>query len=237
MEIGKNMDIKKIKNIISRHDCIKPIFWTIILILSLLALVPFFSWLVKEDCTEIFSDLAIPILTLLIAYIAWIQLKGIYNNSKTDMLIRINQLLRDDNISKAMKILREIRFGIENEFIQNDPNKITLSEIRKKCRQGIIEKIGLEIKNRSDNTEKEIQLENVDLVNFLNTIEVVCYLCQKNYISSEDIEELFNHELSYYFEIFKPYIDRLRGERPSGETIYCEVEKLYEKIQCKKFCS
>ena len=181
--------------------------------------------------------------TGLLALIAWVQLRGIYNNSKADMLLRINQLLRDDRISNAMIILRKIELDIEKGLKNSDP-KSSYFEFRRNYRDKILEKVGQAIKDSYDGETNDNLLENKTVIKnnktlkeFLNTIEVICYLCNKKYISSEDVEELFNHELTRYFCIFEPYMDSLKRERPDGETIYGEFRELHKKIKCKILCN
>jgi len=203
-----------------------------------------FYYLVSNNNSEIscYLQYITALSTGLIALIAYVQLRGIYNNSKADMLLRINKLLRDDRISNAMIIVRKIELDIEKNLKNSDP-KSNYSEFRKNHRDKILEKVGQEIKHSyaretNDNLlEDEMVIKNnKTLKEFLNTIEVVCYLCNKKYISSEDVEELFNNELTRYFCIFEPYMESLKAERPDGETIYSEFKEVYKKIQCKNLC-
>jgi hypothetical protein len=76
----------------------------------------------------------------------------------------------------------------------------------------------------------------VILINFLNGIENICYLCNKNYISSDDVEEFFEHELPYFLDVFEAYIkyaQELYDSNHDNEP-YSEFNHLVAKIRCKK---
>lgn len=231
------------------YEWVRIILWTILLvaiIFILLCVFALFEWVCLYDVEPNldFHNGYLIILTALIAVIAWVQLKGLYNNSKADMLLRISQLLRGESALEALTIVRTIRLDIEEEIKKEKNEPVDIIEFRKKHEKEIIEKIGEKIKDLLANKEVEkIETENkkskmnteteirnqVKLINFLNLIEDVCYLCRKKYISSEDIEELLGHELTFYFEIFTPHMVNKRGDG----TLYCEFEKVYKKIKCK----
>ncbi len=174
------------------------------------------------------------VLTALIAIIAWVQLKGLYENSKADMLLRIDRNLRNAEAIKAMTIIRQFRFEIEKEIAAQNEIKVDFSKVRKEYKKEIETKTGQKIK-RFLLDYSFSQHEQIVLINFLNTIENICYLCNKNYTSSHDVEEFFEYELPYYFDIFEPYIQYTQEQYDSNDNnkAYSQFRSVVKKIRCR----
>lgn len=241
---------------IVKSDIFKVLFYTICLIFISLIIISCLSWLepkiwsifgnhnhyydiilFDEHHSFTLEDLHnafLIVLTALIAIIAWVQLKGLYENSKADMLLRINKNLRNAEAIKAITIIRQFRFSAEQEVIDQNKIKEKFSEVRKKYRKTVEDKIAQKIKDFLLEPNAT-QHEQTTLVNFLNTIENICYLCNKNYTSSDDVEEFFEHELPYYFDIFEPYIQYMQEQYDGNDNneAYSEFKSIVKKIRCR----
>lgn len=244
------------KNMI-KSDLVKLFLYTLGLIIISLFIISFFSWVESiiwkflGDTTTHAHDLTLfdeyeghplthlhnaflIILTALIAIIAYVELKGLYRNSKADMLLRIDRSLRNPEAIKAMTIIRQFRFESEKEIsVQNDI-QVNFSKDRKLYKKTVEEKTGQKIKNFLLDYGFS-QHEQVILINFLNTIETICYLCNKNYTSSDDVEEFFENELQSYFDMFEPYIQYTQElyDGKDGNEAYSEFRSVVKKIRCR----
>jgi hypothetical protein len=154
------------------------------------------------------------ILTFLILCVAWIQLDGIAKISKADFLLRIDDRYGGKDIVEARIIIQEFfcqtyKEGISKEYhIELVANKI----------QGL----RLNINKASD---------YVILINFIDYLETVAYFCNQNMISEKDVTELVGSSITYYFKVFKPWIDDRR--RRYSPDFYCQIEKLVKNLKDK----
>ncbi len=233
---------KRLKEVI-KSDVVRILVYTIgLIIISLIiifcisSLVPSLQGFFDDDTNyplHDFHNAFFILLTAMIAIIAWVQLKGLYENSKADMLLRIDKSLRNAEAIKAMTIIRQFRFEVEKEIVAQNDIKINFSEIKKQHKKEIEEKTGQKIKKFL--LDYGFQHEQVVLINFLNTIETICYLCNKNYASSDDVEEFFENELPSYFDIFEPYIQYVQESYDSkdGNEAYSEFKGIVKKIRCR----
>lgn len=161
-------------------------------------------------------------LTALIAAIAWIQLDKLNQTSdkdkklrRADILLRIDQHLSSPAILRAKKIIYREIFLARTELkmetpIYNDPKLLC------KIQDRIIKLL-----------KDESKAEYILIINFLNVMENVSYLYNKNYINTKDINEMFGHTFKTYLKYFETWVP-IHRRNFGSDQVYEHLTQLRE---------
>lgn len=161
--------------------------------------------------------------TLVIAEIAYCQLKKINKSLHADYLIKIDERWRSSQIIKARTIIHRLYLNSINILAkQNISGNLAIRE-----------KIGNDIKEMSESQDKEKIKDFVYLLNFLDFMETVGYLYTQGHLTKESLNELFGASIAFNYEIFEIYI-MYRRKKHDINDFYEEFKKLYKAIQCEK---
>jgi len=155
--------------------------------------------------------------TLALAIIAWHKLTGIKEQSEAQFLLQIDKRWSSKEILDARKTLH----GIYREASQN-----------KEISKDILSEIGKKIIRMSESDKEDEQNKFIELLNFLELMESVGYLCEKGHVKAEDLDSLFGESLEFNFEIFKPYISHKRKKHGKDE-FFSKFELLYLDLREK----
>lgn len=199
-----------------KHPTISITFSLIILLIIILGLGEWFYFDLfkpREDQKIInLHSASIIILTLLLVWVAWIQLYSLNNINKADFLLRIDDRFGSDQIIKARTIIHKFYCESRSEEI---------------CQETHIKKISERIKEIGTNSEKADDF--VCLLNFLDFLETISYFANNNYLSKRDVQELIAESLTFYYKVFEPWI-YYRRQKYSNDNFYREVENLVKDI-------
>ncbi len=154
-------------------------------------------------------------LTFALVLVAWIQLASLNKTSRSDFLLRIDDRYGSVEIIKARAIIQKFYCQIKKE----NTNISTQEHINK-----ISEKI------KEIGSKEKCADEFTHLLNFLDFLETISFFCKKNFISIKEIKELSGESLTYYYKIFKPWID-YRRKKYDNKNYYKQLEWLAEKIK------
>ena len=165
----------------------------------------FFGWdlLVEDAGVERFYAGAIIVLTILLLAVAWFKFGSLNNITQSDFLLRIDERFSSREIMRAREIVHEIY--LEDSRIDVMADKI------------------LDI---ADNSKKSDEF--IHIINFIDFLETIAYFCNKDRVSSKAIEELTGGSITYYYKVFKKWIERHRHRH--GSRYYSEIERLAKKI-------
>lgn len=152
--------------------------------------------------------------TLGLLLFAWWQLQSIKKTNFGRFLLEIEARYGGEDILKARTILHEIYRDCK------DPCA---------CRQ--FDAIHQRIKKIGQDKEKAEKL--VLLKNFLDFLESISYYQRKKYLDEEDICEMFDCNIPYWFKVYEAWIQHLRV-RDKNPALYCEFERLAKKIKTQK---
>lgn len=166
---------------------------------------------------HILHDFSLILLTVIIASIAWIQLRGIHDVRKADFLFRIDERYGQEPIIKARQIIQ----WLYRESVNALPDRsevIYRNKIAKK-----IDDLSRDV-NRSD--------EYIYILNLLDFLETISYLANTGKISREDVNNLMGPSMEFFFEIFKPRIED-RRKKYKNDEYYAAFEKFVTKQRKK----
>lgn len=168
----------------------------------------------KKDIS-IFYSLALIILTIAIALIAYLELNKIADHQKSEFLLKIDERWTSKEVIEARVIIHHIQL----KFIKN--GNISKEDLQQKIGEEICNKI----RRDDDYTEKYIIL-----LNFLDFLETIGFLCNSDRLDEEDIRELCGNSIVYFYEIFCPLI-KIRRDEKGDQSFYSQLEKLAGKIK------
>jgi len=124
------------------------------------------------------------------------QLKELSSTARTDFLMRIDRRYSSEEILKAREII---------------------AEIKRKHGEYSSKRFQNEMKNIKENKDqkKSYSKEYVYLLNLLDLLETISYLCYKDHITPAQIHELFGNAIKNYQIIFKCWL----GDFNAGKDI------------------
>lgn len=171
----------------------------------------------KEDSIVDINALAIIILTIALVTIAWIQLSALNKITKSDFLLRITERYGSPELLEARRIIQEF-------YIETKEEKITYNDH--------IDKIANKIKELGKANGNYETKNFIYLINFLDFLETVAFFYSEdqNEITQNQVHDLLQHSLVYYFKVFKPWIyyRRLKFNDPEYQR---PLENLSRKIE------
>lgn len=228
------MKIKKILNI-SPRDLVPIFFWflALIVLVSLLFLIPWFSDFFAKDCGanklgdyERFYYYLSLIFTGLIIAVALFQLnalnktiKSARSNLKAEFLLDIDNRWGNAESLKARSIIHGFYVNSEKEFGKTTNENRTL----------IIDAVAHKILNLRFSSEGNDPEDFICLKNYLDLMETIGYLYFKRHVTKEDLYELCGHSLKFNYEVFRLYIKDKRS-RHVNDNFYSLFAKLYDDI-------
>lgn len=196
---------------------------------ALLWLVDHNFWILHENISsnisdvhhiESFHDASLIILTFVIACVAWIQLHGIIKTGRADFLLQIDKRYGDPAIIRARKIIHLIYRKLKNE-------NSNLTEPQ------YCELLAQEINSLAEGKTRKDDIDYVYLLNFLDFLETISLFANNGHISVDDINDLMNQSLGFFFTIYEIRI-RERRRKYKDDSFYQEFECLIKKLRCKK---
>ena len=149
---------------------------------------PMLSSFDKDKGIPTLYNITLPILTLALICVAWIQLAGLSKISKADFLLRIDTRYCSAESVKARIIIHKFYCKTRNGV----------------CEEVHIKKIANEIKKLGESSNDKDCENFISLLNFLDFLETAAYFSNKNYINRKEIGELCGNSIVYYYKIFKP---------------------------------
>ncbi len=170
------------------------------------------------DESGIWYYLLITFVTSIIALIANIQLTHINEKVTTEYLLKIDERWCNKEMVKARKIIHHMSLK-KSKSQRYIPKKI------------LYDRVGRQIYKISKEKEKEIEFMLV--LNFLDFLETIGYLHQKNKLRKKDLDELCGDSLVKYYKYFKYYIRFIR-EDENNPKLYQGFESLYKDLIPKK---
>lgn len=199
-------------------------YWFFLSVISLLLLIfalsAYFFKLSPRENFEIpfiyyVTSLIISVFVILVAYF---QSQEALTQSKTNYLLKIDENWSSSEIIKARRVIHEFYL-----LAQSD-NTLTQEQINFAIGQQIL-------RIRNENTPEAIE-KFISLLNFLDFLETIGYLYNRNSLLIKDIHELSGNSVCYFYEIFKPYILHRRKKDP---MFYKMFENLY--LDLCKYCN
>lgn len=166
---------------------------------------------------ENFHYASIVILTLILVWVAYSQLSGIYKTSKSDFLFRIESRWGSPEIINARKIIQQLYCEARGEIKSEEYNhSLIIGSIQEK------------IKEMGKKAEKAEDF--VALLNLLDFMETISYFTKNGSVSFKQVQELSGYSLIFLYEIFQKWI-QVRREKYGKPGYYCDFEWLVKKIQ------
>lgn len=169
------------------------------------------------------NDASLIILTFIIACIAWFQLSGIFKINQADFLLRIDERLGNSNIIEARKIIHRLykeSRTINPHFTEPQHCHYMANKI-------------YELGENKDPEDSQSTDDYVSLLNFMDFLETVSLFANKNYISINEVDDLMNQSLEFFYSIFSKRIQE-RRRKYNDDSFYEQFELVHKKIQCSK---
>lgn len=185
-----------------------------------------FNYQLKNNSNDIhnittINDAAIIILTFIIACIAWYQLKGLINTGRAEFLLEIDKRYGGDPaILEARKIIHSIYIKVKKKHPQASEEEYSQYMAEEICKLG-------------DSKSKKGGIEYVYLLNFMDFLETISLFTNRNHVDIDDIKDLMNQSLEFFYTIFHLRIKE-RRRKYKDESFYSEFETLTRKLKCKK---
>jgi len=138
----------------------------------------------------------------------------ISENTQAEFLLKIDERWTSSEILKA----REIIHGLYLTVYKDEQG-------RKKPMEEVYEILGQKIKGMAENQQEKSDF--IYMLNFLDFMETIGYLCEKNHITWNSLDALCGESLVFnYYKIFAPYICAER-DKYGKQDLYTAFEKLY----------
>jgi hypothetical protein len=169
---------------------------------------------------ESLHDASLIVLTFIIACIAAYQLSGIIETGQASFLLEIDKRYSDPSIIRARNIIHvTYRKSVEThpKYSEDEHSRY----------------IGEEINNLGSKNDKDGCEEYVYLLNFLDFLETLSLFVNRGHISINDVNDLMNQSMIYYFIIFEKRI-RERRKKYNDDSFYREFEILINTLRCMK---
>lgn len=157
--------------------------------------------------------LAIVLLTLGLAMIAWFQLGQLSKTVSSDYLLKIDERFHGCNSIRARRIIHAL-------YIEAEPDN--------KNSDVIWNHIGEKIRDMRLDSKKIWQF--VCLREFLDFFETLGNLYVNDKITVKEIDDLMGYSILKFYKIFEPYI-RDRRRRRENYSLYCDFEKLFDTLK------
>lgn len=161
-------------------------------------------------------DASLIILTILLLFVAWIQLKGIKDIGRADFLLRLDNRFGNKSIIKARYIFHKIYLETKDVDICED---VHIKKIQEK-----IKEIGQDVNRTKDFAY---------LLNFLDYLETVAYFSNRGHVMPEDVNNLLGGTIGYYYKVFSAWIS-YRRNKYKDDCYYRELQNFVEKNHEKK---
>jgi len=155
-------------------------------------------------------------ISFVLAFIVWIKSKEALTRARMTYLLRIDERWSSTEIVEAREVIHELYL----EAKKSNP-KYENEQIKPIIAQDI-----MELKDNKD----EIK-EFIKLLNFLDFLETIGYLHDKEAITTEEVSELLGNSIIYFYDIFSLYISYRRNK---DIGFYIKFEKLYLELRTKK---
>jgi len=147
----------------------------------------------KGEWITSFHGLSIVLLTVGIIAVAWYQLTRLNKISKADFLLRLDERYGSEDILKARRLIAELKRNAKFKY----DNDVYLS----KAFQNEMIKI-----RENKESDRSYSRKYIELLNLLDLLETVAYLCCEDYISTDQVKELFGNAINNYEKIFNQWI-------------------------------
>lgn len=161
--------------------------------------------------------------TTILAGIAYLKSRAFYKQNEANLLLRIDERWGSLEIIKARIIIHRLYLRTKEKNERKRISKFPIQEYE----DTINKEIGEQIIEMSEDKGKERSF--IYLLNFLDFMETIGYLCSEKHITAKALNELCGESLKYNYQIFEAYID-YRNSKHTGR-FYCEFKKLYRNIK------
>lgn len=155
-----------------------------------------------------------------IAVIAYDQVGNVSEDLRIERLLKIDERWSSPEIVTARRVIHRFYIEARHTLKKEPTNSNDIKSLR--------ELIGHKIINARNSNQDDF----MSLLNYLDFMETVSYLENKNYLTLEQLHELFGSTLVFNYEIFKSYIED-RRQRHKNPEFYSKFERLYEKLKKK----
>ncbi len=205
---------------LSRKCCCWILYITIPLIILLISAEIYFDFFNVFGIAA--GDASLIILTLVIAYVAWVNLGGMNKTAKNDFLLRFDKRYCNKESLEAKTILHRI-------YLNTKKPKKNYS-----CSEKHIATISNKVKDMAKSNREQDIKDFMLLINFLDSLETIAYFVNNNDdVKIENIEEFLGQSIIYYYLIFITWIYENRRIGNHDNSYYSELEKLVKNLSKK----
>jgi len=166
---------------------------------------------------------ALIFLTLIIAAIAWFQLKGLRKTTRGDFLMRIDNSFHDEKIQDA--------FGVIYMLDRKSTKKCADHKLREPHCSSCEDAVSQDMKDRLtkiwySKKEEDIR-KRFNISSYLDFLETLAYFVNAEYISLDDIDNLHGGIIKYHCSILCDWISNVRKNQHDA---YSQLIRLCDKL-------
>lgn len=169
------------------------------------------------------GQIALIILTLTIAAIAWFQLKGLRKTARGDFLIRIDNSFRDEKTQKAFDIIYKLDRESKERCVAHksrEPHCSTCENVVSQNMKDRLTKIWY--------SKKEEDIQNRFYISsYLDFLETLAYFVNAGYISLDDVDNIHGGIIKYHCSLLCDWISNVRKNQHDA---YSQLIELCERL-------
>ena len=169
------------------------------------------------------GQIALIVLTLIIAAIAWFQLKCLRKTARGDFLMRIDNSFRDEKIQNVFDIIYKLD--------RKSTKKCINHKFREPHCSSCEDTVSQDMKDRLTKiwfSKKEEDIKNRFYISsYLDFLETLAYFVNVDYISLDDIDNIHGGIIKYHCSILGDWISNVRKNQHDA---YSQLIELCKKL-------
>lgn len=201
-------------------SCCKFILWLFFFLAIALGLVLLVSAISSFNA---FVQIADVVSTLIIAAIAWFQLKGLRKTARGDFLMRIDNGFRDERIQNVFNAIYMLD--------RKSTKKCAEHQLRQphcfNCEAAVSEDMKHQLTEIwYSSSDKDIKMR-FNISSYLDFLEMLAYFVNAGYVSLDDINNIHGGIIKYHCSILGDWIGNVRKNQHDA---YSQLIELCEKL-------
>lgn len=169
------------------------------------------------------GEIAVVVSTLIVAVIAWFQLKGLQKTARGDFLMRIDHGFRDKRIQNAFKKIYTLDRKSSMKCAEHqarEPHCLS-------CEDAVSEDMKLKLTGIwYSNRDEDIEMR-FDISSYLDYLEMLAYFVNAEYILLDDIDNIHGGIIRYHCVILGDWISNVRKNEHDA---YSQLVELCSKL-------
>jgi hypothetical protein len=170
-----------------------------------------------------FGEFALVVSTLIIAAIAWFQLKGLRKTARGDFLMRIDNGFRDERIQNVFNTIYMLD--------RKSTKKCAEHQLRKphclSCEDAVSEDMKSQLTQIWYSTSDEDIKTRFNISSYLDFLEMLAYFVNAGYVSIDDIDNIHGGVIKYHCSILGNWISNVRKNQHDA---YSQLIELCKKL-------